>query len=231
MCISAPISFTVSAALAAIGVATIRKAMLYDRRMLVFSLFPAIFSFHQFTEGMVWLSLSGAVDGKFYSYAYIFVAVLVWPILTPLASALAETDPDMKRHRYAFFGAALVVLGYLVFKLVNASGLDVKVVDHSLSYVIKYDTEPPAYAEYVYAAATLLPLLDSEQLRAQIDRRPRRRDFSIRGHGERRGLVLGVVSLCCDLQHAAISCDQRSRGRVGCRRGGLKAHMGAAVSL
>ncbi|RNJ48153.1 hypothetical protein D1O30_20240 [Methylocystis hirsuta] len=133
--------------------------MLYDRRMLVFSLFPAIFSFHQFTEGMVWLSLSGAVDGKFYSYAYIFVAVLVWPILTPLASALAETDPDMKRHRYAFFGAALVVLGYLVFKLVNASGLDVKVVDHSLSYVIKYDTEPPAYAEYVYAAATLLPLL------------------------------------------------------------------------
>jgi hypothetical protein len=159
MCVSAPLSFTVSAALAIIGVATFRKALLYDRRMLVFSLFPVIFSFHQFTEGMVWLSLSGTVDGKLYSYAYIFVAVLVWPFLAPLASALAETDPAAKRQRYVFFGTALVVVAYLVFKLVNAAGLEVTVVGRSLSYAIKYDTAPPAYAEYAYAAVTLIPIL------------------------------------------------------------------------
>lgn len=92
MCISAPVSFAVSAALAVVGAATIRKALAHDRPMLAFSLFPAIFSFHQFSEGMVWLSMSGVVDGKPYSYAYIFVAVLVWPFLTPLAAALAESD-------------------------------------------------------------------------------------------------------------------------------------------
>jgi hypothetical protein len=159
MCVSAPISFAVSAALAVIGAATIRKAMLYDRRMLVFSLFPVIFSFHQFTEGMVWLSLGGTVDGTLYSDAYIFVAVLVWPFLTPLASALAEPDPATKRRRYVFFSATLIVVGYLVFKLANASGFEVMVVDQSLSYIIKYDKEPPAYAGYVYAAATLIPIL------------------------------------------------------------------------
>jgi len=159
MCISAPVSFAVSAALAVVGAATIRKALAHDRPMLFFALFPAIFSIHQFSEGMVWLSMSGIVDGKPYSYAYIFVAVLVGPFLTPLAAALAESDLRVRRRRYVLFSVALVVVGYLVFKLANASGLDVTVVEQSLSYVINYDAPPPANAGYAYAVATVVPLL------------------------------------------------------------------------
>jgi hypothetical protein len=159
MCVSAPVSFAVGGALAVVGAATIRKALLYDRRMLAFALFPAIFSFHQLTEGLVWLSIDAGGDGKPYSYVYIFIAVLLWPFLTPLASALAEPDAARRRLRYLFFAAALILAGYLVFKLATASGLDVKVVDHSLSYVIGYRTRPPAYADYAYAAVTLIPVL------------------------------------------------------------------------
>jgi hypothetical protein len=152
-------SFAVGAALAIVGAATIRKALRHDRRMLAFALFPAIFSFHQFTEGLVWLSLDGGGDGRPFSHVYVFIAFLLWPFLTPLAGMLAEPDPFRERLRALFFVAALGLVSYLAYKLALASGLEVKVVGGSLSYVIGYDSHPPAAVDYAYAAAALVPLL------------------------------------------------------------------------
>lgn len=159
MCYSPEASFAVGSVLAIVGVGTIRKALQYDRSMLMFSLFPAIFSLHQFLEGVVWLSVDGAFDGKIFRYLYIYIAVLLWPVLAPLASLAAETDPLRRRVRYVLFAAGLALAGYLAFKLANASGIEVKVVGHSLSYIIGYDTRPPIFFDYAYAAITLLSLL------------------------------------------------------------------------
>ncbi len=159
MCFSAEASFGVGSALAVVGVATIRKAMRHDRPMLGFSLFPAIFSFHQFAEGFVWLSLAGGFDGAFFRYVYVLIALLLWPFLSPLASFFAQPARIGRPARYALLVAGLLVSAYLTFKLANAGGIDVKVVGHSLSYVIAFDSPLPEFVNYAYAAAAILPLL------------------------------------------------------------------------
>ena len=159
MCYSPEASFAVGSALAIIGIASIKKALQYNRSMLAFSLFPAIFSFHQFIEGFVWLSIDGAFDGKIFRYLYILIAVLLWPFLTPLASALADPEPRRKSVRLMLFAAGLVLTGYLAFKLATASGIEVKVVGHSLSYVIGYDPSLPMFVHLAYAAIAIIPLI------------------------------------------------------------------------
>ena len=47
----------------------------------------------------------------------------------------------------------------MAVKLANAAGIEVKVVGHSLSYIIGYDTTPPIFIDYAYAAITLLSLV------------------------------------------------------------------------
>ena len=44
MCYSPEASFVVGSGLAVVGITTIKKALRYNRSMLLFSLFPAIFS-------------------------------------------------------------------------------------------------------------------------------------------------------------------------------------------
>jgi hypothetical protein len=48
--------------------------------------------------------------------------------------------------------------GYAI-KLANASGIEVKDIGYSLSYIIGYDTKPPAIIKYLYAALTIIPLV------------------------------------------------------------------------
>ena len=98
-------------------------------------------------------------DGQIFRYLYILVAVLLWPFLTPLASALAEPDPRKRPARLILFVAGLVLTAYLAFKLANATGIDVKVVGHSLSYVIGYDAPLPMFVHCAYAAIAIIPLV------------------------------------------------------------------------
>jgi hypothetical protein len=90
MCVSAEASFAAGSVLAVAGAATVRRALRYDRSMLVFSLFPVVFSLHQFIEGAVWLSVDGVIEESIFRYLYIVIAILLWPVLTAFASAFAE---------------------------------------------------------------------------------------------------------------------------------------------
>jgi hypothetical protein len=112
MCVSAEASFAAGSVLAVAGVATVRRALRYDRSMLVFSLFPAIFALHQFIEGAVWLSVDGVIDGNLFRYLYIAIAFLLWPVLTPFAAAFAEKDPRWRTARYFLFALGLMLGGY-----------------------------------------------------------------------------------------------------------------------
>lgn len=141
------------------GAATIRKARRHDRSMLLFALFPAIFSLHQFIEGFVWLSVGGAIDGEIFRYAYIFIAVLLWPVLTPLAAAVAETSSRRKRIHVVLFAAGLSLVAYLTVKFAGAKGIDVVPAKHSLHYFIRFDEEPPIEVAELYAVVTVIPLL------------------------------------------------------------------------
>jgi Family of unknown function (DUF6629) len=159
MCVSAAASFAAGSGLAVVGVATLRRALHHDRSMFVYSMFPLVFSLHQFIEGAVWLSVDGVIDEKIFRYLFIIIAFLLWPILSPLASAVAEKDPRRRAVNYALSALGLMLGGYLAFKLARASGVEVKDIGHSLSYVIGYDKKPPVFTRYAYAALTIIPLL------------------------------------------------------------------------
>jgi hypothetical protein len=91
MCFSPTASFSASAVIAVIGVATLRHVR--EPRALLFAAVPLLFSLHQFTEGMVWLGLEGRI-GKIaldhFAFLYTMYAQGLLPLLMPLAVMLME---------------------------------------------------------------------------------------------------------------------------------------------
>jgi hypothetical protein len=162
MCYSLAASANAGIALAVIGVATLRKARHYDPRMLGFAVFPLVFSAHQFVEGVVWLSLERPFAGEeFYRYLYTIIAFLVWPVLTPFAATMAESDPRRKKIWAAMTGCGVVLALYLAVRLAGADGIDVSVVKHSLAYDPQFE-RPPLIVDLIYLALTVVPLMWSD---------------------------------------------------------------------
>jgi hypothetical protein len=128
--------------------------------MLIFAFFPAVFSLHQFIEGIVWFSIEQPFHASaVFRYSYILIAFLVWPVLAPLAAAVATTDHWWRRVWVFMFFCGLALVGYLSMKLAGADGIETTVFGHSISYVVKYQTRPPTQVDYAYAVITALPLL------------------------------------------------------------------------
>ena len=91
MCFSPTASFTASAVIAVIGVATLRHVR--EPRTLLFAAVPLMFALHQFTEGLVWLGLQGRI-GKLaldhVAFLFTMYAQGLLPLLMPLAVMLME---------------------------------------------------------------------------------------------------------------------------------------------
>ncbi len=135
------------------------KALKNDRRMLGFAIFPLVFSAHQFVEGVVWWSLEHPFAGdEFFRYLYTIIAFLVWPVLTPVAATLAETDSRRQRLWASLSGCGVFLALYLSAKLATADGIDVSVVKHSLAYDPQFE-RPPLLADLLYLALTVTPLV------------------------------------------------------------------------
>ncbi len=98
MCFSPEADFTAGAAVAAVGVQTLRRVRV-SRELIIGSL-PLLFGLHQLVEGFVWLGLRDQVSSavaRTATEAYIVFAHAVLPALVPLGFALLEPD----RHRAA----------------------------------------------------------------------------------------------------------------------------------
>jgi len=59
---------------------------------------------------------------EFFRYLYTIIAFLVWPVLTPLAAALAEIDPRRNRVWALMTGCGILLALYLSIKLAGADG-------------------------------------------------------------------------------------------------------------
>ncbi len=109
MCFSPEADFTAGAAVAVVGVATLRRVR--PPRELIIGSLPLLLGAHQFVEGFVWLGLRGQVSsglGDTAREAYIVFAHAVLPAIVPLGFVLLE--PDRRRARWVWpfaFGGAL----------------------------------------------------------------------------------------------------------------------------
>src|SRR5271167_3017987 len=107
MCFSATANFVGSAALGAVGVATLTHVK--HRRELLFAALPTLFAVHQFIEGFVWLGLDGILSPTVahnMGAAFMLYAQGLLPFLLPLSVQLFEPDAKSRRRMQPF-----VVLG------------------------------------------------------------------------------------------------------------------------
>lgn len=98
MCFSATASFGASAFLAGAGIVAVKKNE--SPGMRAFTSTPLVFSFHQASEGFLWLALKNPEYSSWYTpalYAYTLISQPFWPLWVPLIVWLMERDGGRKK--------------------------------------------------------------------------------------------------------------------------------------
>ena len=162
MCYSLEASIAAGLGLGLAGYGMVAKALRHDRRMVLFAAFPLVFSAHQFVEAAVWLTRNDPVAGQPYRYLYTLIAFTMWPVLTPVAAAYAESDPERNRLWWTMGGVGIVLAAYLIAKLAGADGIDLSVYRHSLAYDPLFE-RPPLVTDFLYLVLTVSPLIFSQR--------------------------------------------------------------------
>jgi len=120
MCFSATASITVGAGLLGPGYYALKRSSF--RGMLLFASTPLLFSFHQLTEGFLWLSLKNPEFASWYTptlYVYSFVSQPLWPIWVPLIMWLMEPDKRRKKILFYFLLLGSAASLYSLYCLIN----------------------------------------------------------------------------------------------------------------
>lgn len=174
MCFSASASFTSAALLFSAGIYCIKKALRFERRYCLFSLFVLTFSLQQFIEGGLWLGLTE--DNKklitLSSHLFLFFSHFLWLVLTPLAVYRLE-EGERKKRLFLFFLLTGFIYGLSLYLplLLNKGWLSVHIVNHSIYYntTLLYDRAiSKDIVTLVYAALIIIPLLLSSNRQIKV---------------------------------------------------------------
>ncbi len=156
MCFSAEVSFGASAVISTIGIISFKKSANLPQKVL--SWVPIVFGIQQFTEGMLWLSLTHpelAYWNRAATYGFLVFAGVVWPIFLPLAVLLLEETKSSKRMMGLF-----LTLGGIVASIICYTILFNKIDAGISCYHIRYDLEYPPHLKHAgvfYIIATVIP--------------------------------------------------------------------------
>ena len=159
MCFSPEADFTVGTAVAAVGVATLRRVRV--RREVIVGALPLLFGIHQVTEGFVWLGLRGQVSsglGSAATEAYIVYAHAVLPAIVPLGFMLLEPDRRRARGLWPFVWAGLLLGVYLLWQ-VTAFPVGAQQEAHCIDYTTH--TPNDIVVTLIYVVVTCGPALVS----------------------------------------------------------------------
>jgi Family of unknown function (DUF6629) len=161
MCFSAPVSFTAAAALAAIGAGTLAKVRRPQQGPL--AAFPLLFAAQQTIEGLLWLTVSsGRAASLPLATAFAAIALVIWPLLTPVAFALVEPRHGRRHLLYALLLAGVPFALYSIVALIQHP-YRAWPVGLSLTYVNNVPIPFALVAAYCLATVGP-PLLSSQHL-------------------------------------------------------------------
>jgi len=131
----AVLNFTLSGALGAIGILTLKKVS--APKEVVFAALPLLFALHQFSEGFVWLGVSHLIEPRALEFAegvYIFYAQGLLQFLVPLAIWLLESNKMRKQIIFILMIIGGLLTAYTVWGL-SIEPTSVSVRENSLAYV------------------------------------------------------------------------------------------------
>ena len=98
MCFSAAASFGAGAVLSLVGAGALMKAQ--TKSQALFAAIPFIFSAQQMSEGMLWLAVKNQDIQSwepFFTYAFLFFALVLWPVYIPYTIWLLEKNIRRKK--------------------------------------------------------------------------------------------------------------------------------------
>ncbi len=98
MCFSTTASFAAATVLGGIGILSLKKTT--HRTQIPFAAIPLVFGTQQLFEGFVWLGLLHQIPQNYYLIAvnaFLFFAMVVWPLWVPISMTLIEKNEKKKR--------------------------------------------------------------------------------------------------------------------------------------
>lgn len=161
MCFSAQVSFGAAGILALTGLATLAKV----RRAtdLPLASVPLLFALHQIIEGQLWLTVpAGRAAGLFHANLFAAIALIIWPLLIPIAVGLVERELPRRLVMLTMIPAGIGVAAYSAGTMLAHPYLAWP-VGHAFTYVNNHPYSPSMAAIYI-ACACLPPLLASSRI-------------------------------------------------------------------
>lgn len=161
MCFSAGASFTAGVLLTFTGVETIKKV--HKPSQLVLGVIPLFFALQQFTEGILWLTISktGFFGVQTVStYMFVIMAQILWPVVIPVCMLLIEKSKIRKNILYGMTGLGAAIALYNTYLLVTR-GIHAEISSKHLVYQSGHDDNFGWLALSLYLVVTVLPLFVS----------------------------------------------------------------------
>jgi hypothetical protein len=167
MCFSAEASFAAAAILLPAGAYCTRVAARERPASLTLAVIPFVFSFQQFSEGLVWVGLAQGDDALVTaaSLAFLAFALGFWPFWAPFSVLFLERRRRVKwcLGAGALLGLALGCALYVPLAVNPKEWLTVGVVQHSIRYNLRglpaFALAPHPWWDLAYGAAVLGPFL------------------------------------------------------------------------
>jgi len=119
MCFSAGASFTAGVLLTVVGSETVRKV--HKPSQIALASIPVFFAAQQFAEGALWLTIGQAGHAgaeKLFTYLFLVMAQIVWPILVPLSALLLERNKTRRRVLQALLIVGVAIGLYYAYRLI-----------------------------------------------------------------------------------------------------------------
>ena len=161
MCFSATASFSAAGILTVTGVATL--AQVKKRAELPLALTPFLFATQQAVEGTLWLTVGqGRAHSLMLANIFATIALVVWPVLIPLAIALVEREALRRLVMLLLLPAGIGVAVYSAGTTLAHPYLAWP-AGRALTYVDNHPYSPTMLATYLICTC-LPPLLSSSRM-------------------------------------------------------------------
>lgn len=161
MCFSAAASFSVAGLLGLTGIATM--AQVRKRIELPLAVTPLLLAAQQAIEGTLWLTVpQGRAHSLTLATSFAAIALVVWPVMIPLAVALVEKEPLRRLLMLIVIPAGIGVAVYSAGTTLAHPYLAWP-VGRALTYVDNHPYSPTMLAIYLFCTC-LPPLVSSSRI-------------------------------------------------------------------
>lgn len=157
MCFSASASFVTGAVLFAGGVAAVKFSE--NPRQLPLAVIPFIFSFQQFMEGILWLSLSSPEFSAWKTismYVFLIIAQVVWPTWVPFSIYMNEKKKKRKKILSILLITGIIVSAALGYGLLTYP-VDAGLRNYHIGYFLDVPSQYRVIPGLFYFIPTVFP--------------------------------------------------------------------------